>query len=174
MESIIAAIVVIGLILYAGLAIFEESMTTQAQLTESWLEMEERTEARIDTTMTPISATTTTSGAVVEVTLRNDGSTRLVDFDRWDVVLQYYSDTSYEMGWYPYVSGPLGNNQWTVKGIYTDAAAAQPEVFEPGIFNPGEELVVQLQLLPTIGMTTTNMIVIGTANGVTVPTMVNR
>ena len=78
------------------------------------------------------------------------------------------------MGWYPYVSGPLGNNQWTVKGIYTDAAASQPEVFEPGIFNPGEELVVQLQLLPTIGMTTTNMIIIGTANGVTVPTLVNR
>ena len=53
-----------------------------------------------------------------------------------------------------------------VSGIYLDAATLTPEVFEPGILNPDEEMVIQAQLSPSVAMTTTNRITISSHNGI--------
>jgi hypothetical protein len=57
--------------------------------------------------------------------------------------------------------------EWTVSGIYVDANTLTPEVFEPGILNPDEEMVIQARVAPSVAMTTTNMITINTLNGIT-------
>jgi archaellum component FlaF (FlaF/FlaG flagellin family) len=175
MESLIAVIVAVTLLLVGGLTVFETAVSTQDEIMQSWQEMAERIDDQARTILTPITATTKNAGSIVEVTLRNDGSAKLADFDDWDVILQYYTDTStYKTDWYPYTAGLLGNNQWTMAGIYMDADTVITEVFEPGILNPGEELVMQINVMPTIGMTTTNLLSISTDNGIRASTIITR
>lgn len=176
MESLITVILVVTLILFAGLNIFQETLDAQNDLATTWQEMEDLSGERARTQLTPISSTIKNGGATVEVILKNEGSTKLTDFDRWDVFLQYYTDnsTSYEIDWYPYVSAMPGSNQWTNAGIYVDAATALDEAFEPGILNPGEEMVIQVQVVPSIGMTTTNMLTVSTEYGIQASTIITR
>ncbi len=175
MESLITVILVVTLILFAGLNIFQETLDAQNDLSTTWQEMEDLSGERARTQLTPISSTIKNDGGTVEVILKNEGSTKLADFDRWDVILQYYTDSAgYEIAWYPYVSTFPVSNQWTNAGIYVDAATAQVEAFEPGILNPGEEIVIQVQVNPTIGMTTTNMLTVSTVYGIQASTIITR
>ena len=175
MESLIVVILVVTLILFAGLNVFQETLAAQDALTTTWQEMEDISRDRTRTILTPISSTIKSNGAILEVVLKNEGSTKLAEYDRWDLFVQYYTASStYETDWYPYVSTVPGNNQWTNSGIYIDADSAQPEVYEPGILNPGEEMIVQVQLLPNIGMTTTNMLTISTDYGIQASTIITR
>ena len=125
--------------------------------------------------LTPLTATVGSGGGSVRVTVRNDGQTRLADFDEWDFLFHYY-DTGgdYRFDWYPYTAGSPGLNQWTVSGIYRDATTLAAEMYEPGILNPGEEAIFELQLSPSIGLTTTSMLAIGTDQGVTISAFVDR
>ncbi|MCA9944957.1 MAG: hypothetical protein KC449_15840 [Anaerolineales bacterium] len=175
MESLITVILVVTLILFAGLNIFQETLDAQDALTATWQEMEEISGDRARTVLTPISSTIKSNGAIIEVILKNDGSTKLTDFDRWDLFVQYYTDSaSYEIDWYPYVTTYPASNQWTNAGIYVDASSAESEVYEPGILNPGEEMIVQVQVMPTIGMTTTNMLTVATEYGIQASTIITR
>lgn len=175
MESLITVILVVTLILFAGLNIFQETLDAQNDLSTTWQEMEDLSGDRARTELTPISSTVKSNGSIVEVVLKNNGSTKLADFDRWDLFLQYYTDSAtYETDWYPYVTTFPGSNQWTNAGIYIDANTAQPEVYEPGILNPGEEIVLQLQIMPSIGMTTTNMLTVSTEYGIQASTIITR
>lgn len=118
------------------------------------------------TNLTTVSASQPSSD-IVEVTLRNSGQTKLGDFDRWDVIGQYYdSGGTYYIKWLPYTDGVLGNDQWRKKGIYLSAANQTAEVFEPGILNPGEEMVIEAKLSPAVGAGTTNLAVISTPSGI--------
>ncbi|MBK8902290.1 MAG: hypothetical protein IPM53_13975 [Anaerolineaceae bacterium] len=175
MESLITVILVVTLILFAGLNVFQETLDAQNDLAATWQEMEDLSGERARTALTPISSTIKNNGATVEVIFKNDGSTKLADFDRWDLFLQYYTDgATYEIDWYPYVSAVPGSNQWTNAGIYVDATTAQGEVFEPGILNPGEEIVIQVQVAPSVGLTSTNMLAISTEYGIQASTIITR
>lgn len=175
MENVFAAIVAVALILLAGLTLFGTSLSTQEEIIASWAEMSSRTNEQDITFLTPITATTKSAGTIVEVTLRNNGSTRLAEYNRWDLMLQYYTESNtLKVDWYPYVDTTPGNNQWTVSGIYMDAATAKSEVFEPGILNPGEEIVLQVQLQPSVGLTTTNMLTLSANNGFSTSTFFER
>jgi hypothetical protein len=78
----------------------------------------------------------------------------------------YYAD-SYHIMSLPYDEDyPPGDNEWSVQGIYMDATS-NPEVFEPGIFNPGEEMRIRIRLDPTVKDASTNLVTIGTENRVT-------
>ena len=40
------------------------------------------------------------------------------------------------------------------------------EIFEPGILNPGEEMVIEAKVNPVIGLSTSNMVVTSTPSGI--------
>lgn len=104
----------------------------------------------------------------VDVTIKNTGQTALKDFKYWDVVVQYYqSSGTYHQVYLPYSAAyPPANNEWAVKGIYIDAGAGTHEIFEPNIFDPGEQIIIELNLSPAANAGS-NQLVIGVANGVT-------
>ena len=100
----------------------------------------------------------------LEVTLENSGQVKLADFDKWDVIVQYYDGTgTYHTRWLPYAEGALGDNEWEVAWIQLDGAA---EAFEPNVLNPGEQIKIRAQLNPSVGASTTNMVVVSTPNGI--------
>jgi hypothetical protein len=74
----------------------------------------------------------------------------------WDVILQYTGTDGDHATWYPYGSEL---KEWT--RIIDD-------LFEPGILNPGEEMMIQVSVLPPVASPTTNVATIATPNGITV------
>jgi hypothetical protein len=167
MESVLAAIVSVALILLAALTASQGTLSSTSLLSESWKAMEERSGEISRTEIEASGVSVLDNGATVEATIANRGSVRLNDFEEWDLALQYYDDNGdYRISWLPYTSSAPGNNQWTVGGIYL-AGTTTPEVYEPGILNPGEEMVVQVKPDPAVGKKTTNQLVVGTPNGVT-------
>lgn len=175
METILTAFIIITILLFASLTLFHDYLAGQDTIRASWQEMEERLGEQARTDLSPVAAEVKSIGSVVELTLRNDGDTKLADFDHWDVVVQHYAASgNYHIDWYSYVSGSPSGNEWTVVGIYTDAATATSELYEPDILNPGEEVVLRLSVSPPVGPGTTNQAMLSVANGVTAFTFFTR
>jgi hypothetical protein len=98
----------------------------------------------------------------------------LADYNKWDVIVQYTDINSIkQVKWIPYTSGSLSNNQWTVKGIYLDASTLTPEVYDIGIFNPGEEMILETQLDTPVHNGSVNLMSVNTPNGVAVTSIFN-
>ena len=174
METAIVSIVCIALIVVGGMTM-SQSFLSSVDTTAVGLEhIGVRDEAIMKTNILPLDASLI-SGNVLEVALRNTGQTKLSDFAKWDVIVQYYDGSSnYIVKWLPYTSGALGDNQWRVKGIYLNWQAPTAEAFEPGILNYGEEIVIQAQVNPVVGRKTTNLVVISTPNGVSISNVFYR
>jgi hypothetical protein len=82
--------------------------------------------------------------------------------------VQYTSESAtYHVLWIPYTPGPLQSNTWTVQSITGD-------MFEPGIFNPGETLEMRIRLNPPVGVSTTNWVIISTRLGVSLSAYFTR
>ncbi|MFA4835256.1 MAG: hypothetical protein WC749_04205 [Dehalococcoidia bacterium] len=73
---------------------------------------------------------------------------------------------SYNIERLTYMPGTLEDNQWNVEGIYLDAGASDPELFDPGIFDPDEEMVIQMKVDPAVQAGSTNLVTVSTPNGV--------
>lgn len=165
METAITALIVIGVLILSVLGLTERSMSAQATISEATRALETRIENRVRTSLTPIGASST--GGTVEVIVKNTGSTRLTDFDKWDVILDYTDGGGgFNAGWYAY------STKWS-KQIY-QVAKTTLEVFDPGILNPGEEVVIQINVLPWVGTGTTNRATITAPNGIGATTVFTR
>jgi hypothetical protein len=173
METAITALIVISLLVLSILMVTERSLSAQATFSESLRQMQEGIEERSRTGITPIKAETKASGATIEITLKNTGNTKLADFGQWDVILEYDTGGGWQTRWYSYTASSSAN-QWTVANIYLNAAALTPEIFEPKIFNPGEEMVIQVNVSPAVGSPTTNWATIATPNGISASTVFTR
>jgi hypothetical protein len=80
-----------------------------------------------------------------------------------------YQDSSVSYLTYT-ASYPPADNEWTVKGIYTSGET--PEIFDPGVLDPGELMIVSVMLNPAVGSGETCRITISTPNGVKSQTQV--
>jgi hypothetical protein len=110
-----------------------------------------------------------TAADTLEVSVRNNGQTKLANFDKWDVIVHYRDASAQDhVIWLPYTLGVLSNNQWKLKGIYIEAATLETEAFEPSILNSEEEIIIQCKLSPGVGENTINLVSISTSNGITV------
>jgi len=181
MESAISSLIIFAVGLFAAVTLSytyletQDSLWTAGQIRQAEILERDRTEIDIQSTETQ------DNGSVVKVVIQNSGHIKLADFDHWDVVVEYYSEglaeedpDIYQVAWLPYTSEALDDMQWTVSGIYVDASTLTPEVFEPGILNPDEEMVIQAKLAPTVGMTTTNRITISSLNGIDISSHFTR
>lgn len=177
MESALSSLILFTVGLFAAVTLSHTYLETQDLL---WTAEQARQEERLErerTDLEIIQAETQDSGSTIAVKVRNSGQVKLADFERWDLIVQYYSkpnDRDYLMSWLPYSEGPLDNMQWTVSGIYLDANETIQEVFEPGILNPDEEMIIQIKVLPPIPVGSTNLLTISTHNGITVSSHFTR
>lgn len=173
METAITALIVISILILSMLGLSQRSLLAQATIAEATRQMQERVGEMSRTNLLPVAARTI-SADTVEVTLRNTGNTRLADFNLWDVILEYDAGGAWQKRWYLYTGAAPLPNQWTVAGIYMNAATLAPEAFERGIFNPEEEMVIRVKVSPPIGGSTTNQITVVTPNGIRASTIFAR
>ena len=167
METVLISIICIALMVFGGMTMSQGFMTSIDASTASLSEIGQRTEAIMRTELTPISTNITlVAGAdPLEIVLKNTGQTKIADFEKWDVIVQYYDDSgNYTVKWLPYSAIGGGTNEWGVGWIHLDG---QAEIFEPNVLNPGEEIMLKTWLDPSVGAGTTNMVVISTPSGIT-------
>ena len=167
METAVISIICIALIVIGGMTMSQGFLSSVDTTTTGLENVSVRDEGIMRTNLSTLSATYLPSNKL-EVVLRNNGQTKLTDFEKWDVIIHYYDNGStYYVKWLPFTENvTLGDDQWRKKGIYLNADNLTAEVFEPGILNPGEEMVIEAKVNPVVGLATANMVVTSTPSGV--------
>ena len=167
METAIVSIICIALVVFGGMTMSHGFMTSVDAGTKGLEEIGNRDETIMRTELTPVSTDVSlVPGAdPLEIVLANTGQVKMADFKKWDVIVQYYDDGGvYHVEWLPYSEGGAGTYEWEVGWIKMNG---QPEVFEPNVLNPGEQIMIKTWLDPSVGAGTTNMVVVTTPSGVT-------
>lgn len=167
METVLAAIVIIFIIMFAALTFSQAILTTQDTITTTWMETSERLGEQSRTLVSVTHTYTASPGTNIELTIQNQGATRLMDFTTWDFVVTYTDDTAsgdYHINWLTYTEDIPMANEWTIQGLY--ATEDVPEAHEPGILNPGEFLIVNLVISPALGPGETLHAALATGNGI--------
>lgn len=173
MESAVATLIIVTVLLFGALTMAHTFLSMQDELLQSWRAMEERVGERAATGLAVVRGEVVGMGEAVEVTLRNDGRVRLADYARWDVIVQHDAPAAQHLAWYPHADAAApGEACWTVVGLYRDAALGAAEVFEPGILNPGEEIVIRISISPAVAAGSTAVAVVATPNGVSAATAI--
>jgi hypothetical protein len=170
METIIVSIFCIALVVFGGMTMSKGFMTSVDSSTTGLGEIGHRDEIIMRTELKPISTNVSpgVSPNPVEIILENVGQTKMADFEKWDVIVQYDDDSdNHHAEWLPYAEGVAGANEWEVGWIRLNG---QPEIFEPNVLNPGEQIMIRAWLDPPVKAGTTNMVVISTPSGITVST----
>ena len=167
METAVAALIIITIILFGVLTLGQGYLSAQAAMMQSWRAMEAQAGERARTSLTVTAASLSAAGDGARLIVRNDGSVKLADFPAWDVLLEYNSATAPVAGWYPYAGAvDPGVNQWAVQGIYQDADRGTPEGYDPGILDPGEEMAISIRLSPPVAAGSVLVATVSTPNGV--------
>jgi len=178
MTNVIIAAFVIAVILGASMLLANAALSSVGNLAIGWDRMMDRKEDITRTKLTLLSVDPNASSTIIEVSIRNSGQTSLGNFDKWDVMIRYYAtsnDTDLNLEWMSYVATSTpATLQWTVEGIYSDAATRVKETYEPNLLNPGEEMILRANVTPAIPGGTNNAISIGTPNGVSIPAPFSR
>ena len=170
METALISIICIALLVFGGMTMSQGFMTSVDASTAGLSEISDRTETIMRTALTPISTNISlVPGAdLLEIVLENTGQTKMADFDKWDVIVQYYDDTgSYVVKWLPFSALSSGTNKWGVSWIRLNG---ETEQFEPNVLNPQEQIMIKTWLDPSVGANTTNMVVISTPSGISCST----
>lgn len=168
MESVVAAFIMIFLSMFSVLTLASSVISSHDNFQAEMRAMDTRLTAQSRTRLSQINARTVNGGTVIQTTYLNDGGEKIADFDSWDVIVQYYdTDTpsNYFMTWLPYMESSPATNEWTIKGIYADAERELTEIYDPGILNPGEQLVIEAYLPHTVAPASQVQVTLAVDNG---------
>jgi hypothetical protein len=170
METALVSIICIALLIFGGMTMSQGFMTSVDASTAGLNEIGQRAETITKTSLTPMDASVVlaTGPDPLAIILENTGQTKMANFEKWDFIVQYYDDDGgYHITWLPFSASGGDVNKWGVGWIKLNG---QPEQFEPNVLNPGEQIMIETLLDPSVGVDTTNMVVISTPSGITCST----
>jgi flagellar protein FlaF len=165
MENLIITLACISLILFGAANMVTVSMKSVDEFYQSWSSGQKLATERALTKITALSAQTNIQGDQVTIRLRNEGNLPLCRFASWDVILKYGDGDTI---WLPYRQTAPG---WNISGIYFQGL---PEVLQPGILDPGEEMDIVLQTTTPVSENVTSMAMVSTYNGITTRILFRR
>lgn len=130
-----------ALVIISAVTMIMSIFSSTNAMADSWKQMEQQASGIRRTEITAI-APVNYAGGLINLTIRNDGQTNLDDFPRWDIIAQRENGN----GSYIVYTDSLapGSNQWAVEGIFL--SDNRPEIFDPNILNPGEQMQVLINL----------------------------
>jgi hypothetical protein len=143
-----------------------QMMDTFNEITNSWFVHQERSNEHLDTKITRADNIPVTAVTYVQLTWKNEGNVSLSQFDDWDVIVEVDEDPGIDIKRLTYAtSTPLGENEWTVQGMYLDASTLTGEITDLGVFNPDEEMVALANPFPAVTKNTYHRMRFTTPNG---------
>ena len=148
METVIISVMCIALMVFGGMTMSQGFMTSVDTSTMGLSEVSQTTETIMRTELTPISAVISVIPGPdpLDIVIENTGQTKIADFDKWDVIVQYYSaGGTYNVSYLSYNGTGTGTwpppyNQW---GVYWIRLNGVSETFEPNVLNPGEQIDIR-------------------------------
>jgi hypothetical protein len=162
-DTAIPALLAVSVLVLTTMIMGRSGVSSFQTMGDAWRDAEERVGERIRSDITVTGVTVT--GQDVDVVVRNDGDTEIVDFARMDVVLQYTSGDllsgfTNNIVYLPFTDTlPQADNTWRVLVVGND-------VIDPGIVNTGETLTLRLHLNPAVGLLTSNWVQVTTELGI--------
>ncbi len=164
MAAVIVTIICIAMIVVGGMTLSQGILTSTDSTALSVESISVREGEMMRTELETLRASRLTWGDDIRITVKNSGQTKLASYDRWDVILSYVSgDGTQYCTWLPYTTAALSSNEWQKARIGLDGPL---EYFEPGILNPGEEMVILAHIDPAPGNATTGEVSLTTPNGI--------
>jgi len=176
-ENVLVAVILMFLFMFGALTLTNASLSAEETVQQARVEMDTRSKEIDHTAIAAIDLRIVNAGGRIEVTLTNKGTVKLADFDRWDVFAEYYDSAStpvYHAESLTYSKSQSPTNTWSQAGIYLDKANNVAEAYEPNILNPGEELVLYLNVSPAVGVGQSAQVTVATDNGTTASIMGTR
>jgi hypothetical protein len=164
MAAAFVTIICIAMIVVGGMTLSQGILTSadSAALSVETISVREGDIMRTDIDL--VRAAQLSWGDDLRITVKNIGQTKLASYDKWDLIATYEtSDSTMHSTWLPYTTSPLTDNEWIKARIGLDGPY---EYFEPGILNPGEEMVILAKLTPPSDNTATGDISLAAPNGV--------
>ena len=128
-------------------------------LANSVIEMQENKNEMLKTEIEVTNASINTENMTALVSLQNTGSTKIGDFTCMDVIVTYQNESDdIKTVWIPYQESEI---RWTKKEIV-------PDLINPGIFDPGENMKLQIWLDPSdpIKNSSENWLLVAAPNGI--------
>ena len=169
MAHVVVILLAVVAIVAGAVSLTGAALSSADEASAGWEIMTKRTGQAFRTEFKLIAADAGGSGEDIDISIRNDGQTSLSDFAWWDVMVEYYSQASngdLNVAWLTSTSTPPGSGQWAVRGIYMNSGTEEAEVYEPNVFNPGEELTIRLNISPAIPANTDNLVTVAASNGI--------
>lgn len=174
MANLLVSLIMVAVILTVVQAFTRSSLGPQDALAESTKVMRVRTGQIARTELSSKGVTVQGAGTTITFTIANTGQTPLRALDKWDVLVTYHESAGnqgLQLQRLTYTeSASPANGEWTSGGIYMDASLNDAEVFNTGIVDFGEEIVITAKVTPAIGAGTDNLITVSVQNGVTLST----
>jgi archaellum component FlaG (FlaF/FlaG flagellin family) len=173
METALITLICVAIIIVGTVTTVMTSIQSATSLSESLKEMEDQAADIRRTEIDAIDNIDDVGDDDIDVTVVNEGHTDLAQFPRWDVIAQYQNGGAEYSTYLEYTTDvDPGDNQWTVDGIYMPDDT--PEVMDPNILNPGEKVVLRIDLNPLMDIKTYSMVTVSTPNGVTSQSLLYR
>ena len=172
MANLIVALFAVMIILAAMTGYATSTVSSQDQITVSVKTMRDKA-GEISRTSISSLGTSVTSNTTLDFTVLNDGGSQLRRIGTWDVIVWYEgaSGAGLQIGRLTYTTSPTPSaGEWTLTGIYEDAGSLDPEVYQPGIVNSGEEFTVRAELGPAVATSSTNTVTLAVEQGVSLTT----
>jgi len=149
------------------LTVGDSLIETFGDVTTGWVDQQGRIEEQADTRVTSPFGLEVTASSTVQVTLTNDGSESLGMFDDWDLIFEVQESPGIDVVYLTYSSTtPPAAGAWAVQGIYLNVASSTAEIVEPGVFNPGEEMVIVANPSPSVVTNTYDRVTLVTPSGI--------
>ena len=169
MANLIVALFAVMIILIAMAGFSTSSVNSQDKITLSVKAMRNKTGVISRTIITSLGTSVITDSRL-DFTVKNSGQSQIREVTDWDVIVWYEGTASgLQIDWLTYTTSPTPSaGEWTLSGIYEDAGTLDPEVYQPGIVNPGEEFIIRAELGPAVATSSSNTVTVGVEHGVTV------
>jgi hypothetical protein len=163
MATILVSIICIAMIVVGGMTLSQGILTSTDThaLTVDEISVREGEIARTD--LSAVRAEYLSWADRLRITVANEGQTKLAMFSKWDLIIHYNDGATYRTEWLPLTTGELNDNEWQMARIGLNGPV---EFFEPGILNPGEELVMLARVSPLPASNTTGEITVASLNGI--------
>lgn len=103
----------------------------------------------------------------VDIVIENVGKIKYVpqEMSDWEVIIRYRDGGGVERVEYLTFASTIATGSWVVQQIYLDYTGATNEIYEPGILNSTEEMVLRGRLSNAPGASTTGMVTVVTPEG---------
>lgn len=159
MDNIIPALLAVTILVLASLMLGRSGFNSFQVLGDSWQDAEERSIERVRSDIAIDSINV--NGANVDVLVRNDGATSVIDFSRMDVVVQYTGGSQSHIKYIAFTteSSPQPDDAWRVLSLSDD-------VIDPGVLNTGESMTMRIRLNPAVDTGTSHWLQVTTELGI--------